>query len=189
MQESTKFQSFWNPKRIFCVPKFTTKTICMLGLLIAISVVLSMISGYLRIGNVIKLSISFIAVFIAAYTFGGITGGLVGVIADLISCYINPVGPLMIQITLIEFLFGFIYGLFFYKLNTKSYIPMLVCCDTIQFVANILLKTMILSISYNADFNSWFIMRLPACTIQMAIIFAVIILIKPFLKNVDKIIK
>ena len=110
MLKKENAQNFWDLKRIFYVPKFTTKNVCTLGLLIAITVVLSWISGYLRIGNISKLSISFVSVFIAAYAFGGITGGLVGVLADLISCFINPIGPLMIQITLIEFVFGFIYA-------------------------------------------------------------------------------
>ena len=187
MSKNENLQKFWSVKRIFYVPKFTTKTICMLGLLIAITIVLSMISGYLRIGNISKLSISFISVFIGAYAFGGITGGLVGLVADLISCYINPIGPLMIQITLIEFLFGFIYGLFFYKLKPKLYIPHLICCDVIQFVTNIFLKTLILSFSYNASFDGWFIMRLPMCAIQMSIIFIILTLIKPLLKIIDKI--
>lgn len=180
-------QKFWNLRRIFYLPKLTTKTVCSLGLLIAITVVLSMISGHLRIGNISKLSISFISVFIAAYAFGGITGGLVGALADMISCFVNPVGPLMIQITLIEFIFGFIYGLFFYKTSSKLYIPILIFCDVIQFITNILLKTLVLSVSYNTEFEVFLVSRLPMCILQMIIILVVIILIKPFLKTVDKI--
>ena len=188
MQKDTKTLSFWNPKRIFYIPEFTTKTICTLGLLIAVTIVLSWISGYLRIGNISKLSISFVSVFIAAYAFGGITGGLVGVLADLISCFINPIGPLMIQITLIEFVFGFIYGLFFHKTSYKLYIPFLILCDIIQFTTNILLKTYVLSATYKTVFNAMFISRLPMCAIQFTIILVILILIKPFLKTVNKII-
>lgn len=176
-------QKFWSFKRIFYFPKLTTKKICTLGLLIAITIVLSMISGYLRIGNFSKLTISFISVFIAAYSFGGITGGLVGALADMISCFVNPVGPFMIQLTIIEFVFGFIYGLFFYKTNPKLYLPMVIFCDIIQFITNILLKSAVLSISYKTAFNVFFVSRLPMCTLQMIIILVVLILIKPFLKT------
>lgn len=186
MSKKVSNQRFWNLKRIFFLPKLSTKTVCSLGLLIAITVVLSMISGHLRIGNISKLSISFISVFIAAYAYGGITGGLVGALADVISCFVNPVGPFMLQITLIEFVFGFIYGLFFYKTNLKFYIPIVILCDLIQFITNILLKTLVLSLSYNTPFNVFFISRMPMCVLQMVIILVVIILIRPFLKNINK---
>lgn len=187
MSKNAITQNFMNPKRIFFIPKLTTKTICNLGLLIAVTVVLSWISGHLRIGNISKLSISFISVFIASYAFGGITGGFVGALADIISCIVNPVGPFMIQITLIEFVFGFIYGLFFYKTNLKSYVPNVIFCNIIQFATNIFLKTMVLSLSYHTDFNIFFVSRLPMCVIQTFIIFTVLLLIKPFLKTVNKI--
>lgn len=188
MRKNIETPGFWSAKRIFYVPEFTTKNICTLGLLIAITVVLSIISGYLRIGNISKLSISFISIFITAYAFGGITGGLVGALADLISCFINPVGPLMIQITIIEFLFGFIYGFFFYKTKSKAYIPLLLICNIIQFLTNILLKTATLAISFGNPFNVMFVSRLPMCAIQFVIILVVIILIKPFLKTINKIV-
>lgn len=182
-------QKFWSLKRIFYFPKLTTKTVCSLGLLIAITIVLSMVSGHLRIGNFSKLTISFVSVFIAANAFGGITGGLVGALADIISCFVNPVGPFMIQLTLIEFIFGFIYGMFFYKTDSKYYIPLVVMCDIIQFAANIIIKTAVLSLSYKTAFNVFFISRLPMCFVQMIIIFVVLILIKPFLKTFSKMVK
>ncbi len=181
---SNNKSTFWNLKRVFYFPKLTTKRVCTLGLLIAITIVLSMISGNLRIGNFSKLSISFISVFMCAYAFGGITGGIVASMADIISCFVNPIGPLMLQITALEFIFGFIYGFFFYKTNLRQYIPMVIICDTVQFVTNMLLKTIVLSVSYNTPFNVFFVSRLPMCAVQFIIILVVLILIKPFLKNI-----
>lgn len=179
-------QKFWDFKRIFYFPKLTTRKVCTLGLLIAITIVLSMISGNLRIGNFSKLTISFISVFVTSFSFGGIAGGLVAALADIISCFVNPVGPFMIQLTAIEFIFGFIYGLFFYKTNSKLYIPMVIFCNIIQFVTNIFLKTLILSLSYNTAFEVFFVSRMPMCAVQTIIILVVLILIKPFLKNYKK---
>lgn len=185
MQKNDASLNFWNLKRIFYFPKLTTKDLCVVGLLIAITVVLSMVSGYLRIGNISKLSISFVSVFIAAYLYGGFMGAFVATVADIISCFINPVGPLMIQITLIEFLFGFIYGIFFYKTNMKRFVPYLLACDIIQFVTNIFLKTSVLFMMFSKDasFEVFFISRLPMCIIQTVIIFIVLILLKPLLKS------
>lgn len=173
-------------KRIFYFPRLTTKKVCALGLLIAITIVLSIISGYLRIGNFSKLSISFISVFIAAYSFGGIAGGMVAALADIISCFVNPVGPFLPQLTVIEFVYGFIYGLFFYKTSSKLYFVNILACDIFQFVANMFLKTAVLSSTYGATFNAYFITRLPMCIVQTIIILIVLILIKPFLKTFDK---
>ncbi len=178
---------FLSPKRLFYFPELSTKNICSLGLLIAITVVLSIISGYLRIGNISKLSISFVPVFIAAYAYGGIIGGVVAAIADIISCFINPVGPFMLQITMIEFVFGFIYGIFFYRLSCKFYTQNAALCSIIQFLSNIFIKTIILSLSYKNPFTILFIQRLPVCIIQMILIFAVLLLLKSFTKTIDKI--
>lgn len=185
MQNMDETLKFWNVKRIFHIPKLTTKDLCSIGLLIAITVVLSMISGYLRIGNISKLSISFVSVFVAAYLYGGFTGAFVAAVADIISCVVNPVGPLMIQITLIEFVFGFIYGLFFYKTRTQNYLISVICCDIIQFTTNIFIKTTVLFIMFSngASFKAFFISRLPMCIIQTIIIFIVLILLKPLLKT------
>ncbi len=183
---SNNTHRFWDIKRIFHFPRLTTKTICTLGLLIAITVVLSYISGYLRIGVFSKLTISFVSVFIAAYAFGGVTGGIVAAVADIISCFVNPVGPFMPQLTVIELLYGFIYGMFFYKTKPKLYLPMLTLCNLIQLTVNLFIKTAILSITYNTAFSVFFISRLPMCIIQTVIIFILLILIEPFIKSIKK---
>ncbi len=187
MSKGYSKHKFWNLKRIFYFPKLNTKNVCLLGLLIAITFVLSSVSGYLRIGNISKLTISFISIFIAAYSYGGLVGGFVAVIADLISCFVNPVGPLMLQITLIEFIFGFTYGFFFYKTTKKMYIINVFVCSVIQLIINILFKTLVLSISFVTPYYVLFLSRLPMCIIQFIMIFAVLILIKDFMKTIDKI--
>lgn len=187
MSKNNSQANFFSLKRIFHFPELTTKKVCSLGLLIAITIVLSIISGYLRIGNFSKLSISFISVFIAAYSFGGIAGGLVAALADIISCFINPVGPFLPQLTAIEFIYGFIFGIFFYKTNTKWYLPIILICDIVQFVTNIFLKTSILAITYGSTFDAYFIARVPMCIVQSVIILVVLILVKPFLKAFKKI--
>ncbi len=187
MSKNQSTPNFFSLKRIFHFPKLTTGKVCALGLLIAITMVLSIISGYLRIGNFSKLSISFISIFIAAYSFGGISGGMVAALADIISCFVNPVGPFLPQLTAIEFMYGFIYGLFFYKVNPKLYFPNILLCNIFQFTANMILKTAVLSVTYGSTFNAYFVTRLPMCVVQVIIILIVLILIKPFLKTFEKI--
>lgn len=183
MSKEKETSGFFSLKRMFHFPLLSTKDVCILGLLIAITIVLSAISGNLRIGNFSKLSISFVTVFIAAYCYGGLAGGLVAALADIISCFVNPVGPFILQLTVIEFIFGFIYGIFFYQINPKRYILNVVVCDVIQLITNILLKTAVLATTFNSTFSAYFIARLPVCLIQTGIILIVLILLKPFLKS------
>ena len=114
---------------------------CTIGLLIAVTFVLSYISGYIRIGNISKLTISFISVFVTAYLFGPITGGGVAAAADIISFLVNPTGAFLPQLTLIEFLYGFLYGVFFYRLSDKYYVLKIIIIAIVQNIINMLLKT------------------------------------------------
>lgn len=179
-------KKFWSAKRIFGFPKMTTKRICMIGLLIAITFVLSAISGYLRIGSISKLSISFASVFVAAYMFGGFIGGIVGAAADIISFAINPTAGFLPQLTIIEFVFGFIFGFVFHSAKNKLYVPCVVISDVVIFLVNMFLKTYILALTFGTDFNVMFASRLPVCAIQAVITLVVLIMIKPFLPKFMK---
>ena len=88
--------------------KLTTKEICIIAMLIAVTVVLSFISGYLRT-PVGKLNISFISVYVCAYLFGPLMGGITGALADLISVWVSASGAPIPLFTVIEFINGFIY--------------------------------------------------------------------------------
>ena len=59
------------------------KKLCTVSMLIAVSVVLG---AYLtvRIGGGIKITFKFVTVFMSAYLFGPIVGGLVGLLSDII---------------------------------------------------------------------------------------------------------
>ena len=71
-------------KNALKLKKMSTKEVCIIAMLIAVTVVLSFISGYLRT-PVGKLNISFVSVYVCAAMFGPLAGGLVGALADLIS--------------------------------------------------------------------------------------------------------
>lgn len=175
--------SFMSAKRIFSVPKLNTKRICAIGLLIAITFVLSAISGYLRLGTIGKLSISFVSVFVASYAFGGVIGGLVAVIADVISFLVNPVGAFIPFLTMIEFVYGFAYGFFFFGLEEKKYSLCVAVCDLFQLFVNVFLKTLVLSAAFGMPYAATLIGRVPMCLLQFVLIFVVLILIKPFVNK------
>ena len=188
MSKNENLQKFWSVKRIFYVPKFTTKTICMLGLLIAITIVLSMISGRLRFGIYSKLTVSFISIFVVAYYYGGILGGTASAIADIFSYFMFG-GMLIVPIVFIEFIFGFISGVFFYKTNSKTYLQKTLIFSTMQFFTNIFFKSYIFSISFNDIFIRILVERIPICVIQFVVTTIVIFSMKTYLKQFNKFIK
>lgn len=133
----------------------TVKQLCVLAMLVAITVVLSYITGNLRIGNSVKFSVSFISVYVSAALFGPLWGGFVGAAADVVSHFVNPVGAYIWQFTLIEFFYGFLYGMFFYKKfvikrngtekNAGKVFLSVFLCISLQFVISLFYKTYVLT--------------------------------------------
>lgn len=173
--------------------KMTTKEICVVAMLIAITVVLSFISGYLRT-PVGKLNISFISVYVCAYLFGPLMGGLTGALADLISVWVSASGAPIPLFTVIEFINGFIFGLFFFKGENSSKRPLYktviyaLLCVVIQYIVN-LLRVPVLAGLQNLTLFEVFIMRIPSTTLMLIVKFAGIILIEPYMETFVKKIK
>lgn len=153
---------------MFKMKKLTVKDVCVLAMLIALTMVLSALSGYLRIGNAIKFSISFVSVYVAGALFGALWGGLVGAAADGISWLINPIGPFLWQLTVAEAVYGASYGLFFYRDNQRGRMLRVLLCCLLQFVVNMLYKTYVLmGIGFVPQpFAVAFSIRLPAAVIM-----------------------
>ena len=98
--------------------KITTKDICVIAMLIAVTAVLGFVSGKLRIGTFSKFSFNFISVYFTAVMFGPVVAGLVGVAGDFVSAI--GTGPYLWMIGLIEFVYGYIFGMLFYKKSGKT---------------------------------------------------------------------
>lgn len=160
-------------KSIVLFKKISTRELTAIGLLIALTMVLGYISGFLRIGNISKFSISFISVFVAAAAFGPVIGGFVGAAADFMSYVVNPTGPYLWQLTLIEFAYGFLFGLLFYRnVNEEDRLSFLwyriVLCVLLQFAVNMIAKTFVL-VSVGlipASFGAAVSVRAPGCIVM-----------------------
>ena len=87
--------------------KISTKKICTLGLLAAITVILGLLATF-RVGNLMKIPMKFITVFITGVLYGPISAGSVAAIADLIEASKMGINPM---ITAVEFLCGFTFGI------------------------------------------------------------------------------
>jgi len=149
--------------------------LCTLAMLIALAVVLG-IYGTFRIGMGIKISTKFIPVFVAGALFGPLWGGLVGALSDVIAFVISPVGGGLIpQITMVEFLYGFTYGLVFFKVGSwsgyKAVMKIVFVILLHIFVFNLGLTSYFLAPILNMEYRAAIISRTPAALVNMAIQF------------------
>lgn len=170
--------------------KLTVYQLCAIAMLIAVTTVLSMISGHLRIGNFSKLSISFISVYIAAAAFGPIVGGVVGAAADIISFIANPTGAYVPWFTLIEFANGFLFGVFFYRKKIKAekklfFIIRTLVCVLCQLAINMFFRTYLLLklgfLSNELSFWDAFIIRFPASFTMTVVKFVILAALEGFM--------
>ena len=117
-----------------------------------------------RIGNQIKIPLKFISIFMTGAIFGPFSAGIVAAIGDILNAVLVPVGPIMPQITAVEFLCGFIWGTMFFKAKENSfYYLRSAICALLQFAVSITLMSWILTgIGYFSSFSAAVIIRMPA---------------------------
>ncbi len=171
----------------------SAKDICVLALLIAISVLLA-IYGTIRIGAGIKISFKFISVFVTAALFGPVWGGAVGALSDIIAFIVNPVGGMFLpQITMVEFLYGFTYGLFFFNMGSwqgfKTMLKVVLCVIFQIGLLNLGLTTYFLMPLMKMDFSSLLVMRSVSAVISMAIQLIVLTFMSKYISAFRKTLK
>lgn len=172
--------------------KLNTHKICTIAMLVAISFVLGTLS--VRIGSGIKISFKFIPVFVCSSLFGPVYGGLCGALADFLSYFLNSGGnAFMPQITLVEFLYGFSFGLFFYNvdsLNKKTVLKTITCLLLNTIVFSLGVMSFILMDLVGMSYIQTLLMRLMSSSITMIIQFVCILALlryMPFFKKISKV--
>lgn len=171
----------------------SAKDICVLALLIALSVILA-VYGTIRIGAGIKISFKFISVFITAALFGPLWGGAVAALSDVIAFMINPVGGMFLpQITMVEFLYGFTYGLVFFNMGSwhgfKTMLKIVLCVIFQIGILNLCLTSYFLIPLMKMDFKALVVMRSVSALINMASQLVVLTFISKYISSFRKILK
>jgi ECF transporter S component (folate family) len=90
-----------------------TKKLVILSFLTALTIILARFLSFQI--QILRISLEFLPIMIAAILFGPIAGGIVGAVADLIGATLFPAGTFFPGFTISAFATGVIYGLFFYK--------------------------------------------------------------------------
>lgn len=164
---------------------FSLRKFCILSLFTAITAILS-IYCTLRIGNAIKIPFKFISVFLTAATLGPVCGGIAGAVGDILNVFLAPSGAWLPPLTLVEFLYGFVFGIFFYnkKFSGKGYVIRTFLCITVLFLIDMFISTFILkSAGYFPTFTSGFLLRLAAGIIKVLIQGGFILICSKYLKK------
>ncbi len=163
--------------------KITTRDICIIAMLIAVTAVLAFLSGKLRIGTFTKFSFNFISVYFTAIMFGPVVAGLVGVAGDFISAI--GTGPYLWMIGLIEFVYGVIFGVLFYKKEIKSekhsaFVLKSLAATLIIAAVDIFVKSYVLmSVGFApSPINAAIVIRLPMIAVMTVIRFVVLMVME-----------
>lgn len=173
--------------------KISTRDLCFMAMLVAITLMLSAVSGYLRIGDAIKFNISFISVYVGAALYGPLAGGIIAAMADIISFLINPTGAFIPIFTVMEFVNGLFFGVFLYRNSderrkTAQLFVLAFICTLFQFCVNMFWRTYELSRLYGSPFWALFGTRLPGNVVMIVCKTAIIMLLEPYMKSFRKLV-
>lgn len=129
-------------------PFFNTKTLTLMGLLIALEIVLSRFLS-INAWN-IRIGFSFVPIAAAGMLLGPIPAGIVAAAADILGATLFPSGPFFPGFTLTAFLTGTVLGVFLYKKHT----PLRILCAVLinQLVFSLLLNSFWISIVYGSPY-------------------------------------
>ncbi len=181
-------------KNALTLKKLTVAELCTVAMLVALTAVLSYLSGFLRIGNISKFSVSFISVYVAGALFGPWIGGAVGALADFISFAVNPTGGYVPWFTLIEFVNGFLFGVFFCggvgdKRNFKIFVVKAVLCSLSQLAVNMIFRTYILvKLGFMPmSFSNAFVLRIVGSGTMAVVKVPVLVALEGFLPTFEKV--
>ena len=173
-------------KNLLGIQKLNAKRLCILAMLTALTAILA-IYGTLRVGNMIKIPTKFITVFITAAIYGPVWGGVVAALGDILNAFLMPVGPWLVQITVVEFVCGFVFGLFFYNAFNKNYLWRTVLCALVLTVIDILLMSALLvQVGYFPTFTAAVTIRAAASALKCALYIVVCLLLKKHLTSFER---
>ena len=128
---------------------FTTKSMALFALLLALKIILSRITG-ISFG-IVKLTFGFIATGLTGYLFGPYMAALAGGITDIIGFFLFPQGNYFPGYTLTSIITGFIYGSMLYR-KKPTFLRILLAVTLEAILCSLLLNTLWTSILYGKAF-------------------------------------
>lgn len=90
-----------------------TSTLTGAALLLALGVILSFAN--IPVNDYLEFRFTFLAYAVTGMLFGPAVGGIVGAVCNVVAFFIKPTGFFFPGFVLNDFVYGFVFGLFFYK--------------------------------------------------------------------------
>lgn len=166
-------------------------TLCYLGILIAIQVVLARFA-VIPVGDMMRFSLSFIPVVIAARKFGIVASTAVYGLGDLVGAIAFPTGGAYFPgYTLTAAIVGFIFGLYLRPSKKEEstlarYVKIVLSVLSTQLIGSFLLNSFWRSFQTGTPYGAVLMTRLPQCLVSSVIQSVFMIL---FLDRICKVIK
>ncbi len=138
----------------------------MTAMLAALSVIFRLFLGYPQTGTT-RYDLGFLPIAAAGVMFGPLWSGGAYVIADLIGTLLTGQTPI-VTITICKFVFGAIFGLFFYKKDIT--LPRIVLCvAAISLFVDLIGMPLALMPLYNKGIFVIFVERLPQVGVMLPV--------------------
>ena len=150
---------------------FTPKRISYLGIMTALAVITNIFSVTVNSGAN-SISFNYVICSLAGVFFGPISGGIVGLLGDLIGCLIAPKGPFNPFVMISSALIGVLSGLAFMIPKVNAYFKIIIAYILIFVVCTLGLNTFGLWFYYakgKKSFWVYLIGRAPFQAINIAI--------------------
>ena len=159
-----------------------TKTLVIMGLLIALEVVLNRFLS-INAWN-IKIGFSFIPIVFAAMFFGPIHAAIVGGLGDLIGAILFPIGAYFPGFTLTAVLMGLCWGFFLKK--DPSIVKIIIPTVINQFILGLVVNTFWISVLYGSPYGPLFVTRIFQAVLLTVVQIALIYLMGKTFPRISK---
>lgn len=157
----------------------STKNLTLMGMLLALSVVLSFFS--IQVNQYVKVGFTMLPMSVLGMFFGPVPAALAGAARDIIGYLIKPSGVYFPGFTFNALLGGMFYGLFFYKGQAKLW-RVLVAKALIMAIINVGFTSVWLYILYQQAVSVYLPMRLVKnlimYPIECAMVYGCLVLVK-----------
>ncbi len=160
--------------------EFTRLTsIAGVGMVLAVSIVLSLFSFYVT--ETLRIGPAYLATAMLGMLYGPVTGGIAAGLGDILKYLIKPSGPFFPGYTLTALLGGVVYGSFLYK-NKVTVLRCVLSKAFINIFLNLGLNTLWSSILYGKAF---FAILIPRVYANVALLPLQIVLLYALLKAIS----
>lgn len=140
------------------------------AMMAALSIILERVIAIMPASNMmdIRISLSNVPIILAGILVSPVVGGIVGVISDIVGCFISGYAPFPL-LTLAPLVMGFLPGALMKKNASYTFVRTTAVITVCHVLASVLITTFGLSVMRGVPFVPMLLTRLPSCGINLVI--------------------